>query len=484
MMSGAGARPRLVVVGAGVAGLAAARTALDARPELDVVVLERSPRAGGLVETEHTGEGFVVEHGADCLVTTKPAGMDTVRQLDLAGEVVTGTEAPRTAFVVRRGRLVPLPAGLAFGVPASALEMLRTPVLSWPAKVRMGLEPLLSPGPHVDDESVASFVARRFGRQMVDRVIDPLLGGVHGVPADELSVRACLPRMRELERAHGSVVAGMQRERRGRKRRAASAPGALPPAISLRRGMGALPEALARSLGGRVRLGAEVRAVERRAGGGYRVRLAGGEHLDADAVVMAAPAHVASALVAPLSVALATMLARVRHGRVDAVTLGFRQRDLGHPLAGTGFVVPASEGRATRACSWSSVKWPGRAPEGSVLMRSVLHAPEMDDEALVSVARSDLRELMGVEADPVLLRVRRIERALPVYEVGYLDRLEAMRHEAAGLGAFALAGNAQGGIGVPDCIQSGREAAGAVLGALSGRRQHAAGEGGHRLAMA
>lgn len=461
MARAAGTRPRVVVVGAGVAGLAAARTAVDLAPGAEVIVLERSPRAGGLVETEQTPDGFLLEHGADCVMTAKPAGVQMARQLGMGDEIVTG-EGSRTTYVVRRGRLVPLPAGLAFGAPASPKEMLQTHVLSWPAKIRMGLEPLLAPSVIDQDESVADFVRRRFGRQFLERVMEPLLGGMHGVPAAELSMRACMPRLQELEHAYGSVVVGM---RRARARRGAVPAG--PAAVSLRRGMQSLPEALALSLGARVRYGREVRQVERRAGGGFRIRLADDDVLDADGVVMAAPAHAAAPMVAPVSAALATLLGAVRHSPLQSVTLGFDRNRVGHPLAGTGFVAPRDEGRPTRACSWASSKWPGRAPEGSVLIRSVLDAPGATDDDLLEAARRDLRELMGIEAEPTLVRVRRRSRALPIYEVGYPARIRSMRSETGVVPGLALAGNAHGGIGVPDCIQSGREAAGAVVSAVA-----------------
>ncbi|MFW6067475.1 MAG: protoporphyrinogen oxidase [Myxococcota bacterium] len=456
-----GSVPRLVVVGAGVAGLATARAALDARPDLDVCVLEREPRVGGLVETERTAEGFVVEHGADCLVTSKPAGLETARRVGLEDDVVTGEGAPRATFMAQQDALVPLPPGLAFGIPVTARQMLRTPVLSFAAKLRMALEPLVPLSEGDADESVAAFVERRFGRGFLDRVIEPLLGGIHGAPADVLSLQACLPRLRELERAYGSVVLGMRRQARERAMQGAAAP----PVVSLRGGMASLPEALARSLGPRVRTGVGVRAAARH-GADFRLALDDGGTLDADALVVAAPAHVAAGLVAPLSPALATLLGRVRHGRLDCVTFGWGPREVGHPLAGTGFLVPRGEGRPTRACSWSSTKWPGRAPKGSVLIRSVLDAPEADDDALVEAARRDLRDLMGIEAAPSLVRVRRRTHGLPIYAVGALERLREVREEAAELGAFAFAGNAHGGIGVPDCIQSGREAAAAVLGRI------------------
>jgi protoporphyrinogen/coproporphyrinogen III oxidase len=461
---GARERPRLVVVGGGVAGLAAAHAALDAVPGLDVRVLERSHRVGGLVETEHTAQGYLVEHGADCLVTAKPAGMEVAERLGLVDDVVTGTGTPRAAFLVRRGHLVRLPPGMAFGIPSGAWAILRSPVLSLPAKLRMAFEPLIPRSMREDDESVAAFIERRFGRELLDRVIEPLLGGIHGAPATELSLRACLPHLHELERLHGSVVRGMRQSEPARK----TAPGTrpLPPVVSLRRGMESLPRALARPLGDRIHCGAAVTHIDRLGSGRFRLTLEDGATLQADAVVVAAPAHAAAPMVQSLSPALATLLAEVRHRPVSCVSLGWPRARVPHPLEGTGFVVPAREGRATRACTWASAKWPGRAPEDAALLRSVIEAPEADEADMVALARDDLRDLLGIEAAPSLVRVRRRALGLPVYDVGYTERLDSMRTESAALGAFALAGNAQGGIGVADCIDSGRQAALTALGRL------------------
>jgi protoporphyrinogen/coproporphyrinogen III oxidase len=457
-----GASPRLVVVGAGVAGLTAAHAALDAMPGLQVHVLERTGRAGGLVETERTADGFVIDHGADGFVTTKPAGLQVARRVGLGGALTSGGDGPRAAFLVRKDRLVRLPPGVAFGIPATAADMLLSPVLSLAAKVRMAFEPLVRRRIADEDESVAAFIERRFGHELLERIIEPLLGGIHGTPATELSVRACLPRLYELERVHGSVVRGI---RSGEA--SAGGPSTGSGVMSLREGMESLPRALAHSLGDRLHFGKDVLHITARDRGGYRLHLRDGNLLDADAVVLAAPAHAAAHMVDTLSPALAKLLGGVRHRPVTCVSFGWGRADVPHPLEGTGFVVPGRENRATRACTWASAKWPGRAPTGAVLVRSVLNAHEADDVEAVEAARSDLRDLMGIEAAPIMTRVRRRQRALPMYEVGYLDRLESMRAESASLGAFALAGNAQGGIGIPDCIDSGREAALTALARLA-----------------
>ncbi len=452
---------RVVVVGAGVAGLAAARALRRDAPGVDVVVLEASRRVGGLVESERTSDGFLLEHGADCLLTTKPEGLAAVRALGLGSEVACGQGSRRT-YVARGDALVPIPPILGPLGPAAAWEFLRSPLLSLGGKVRAALEPLVPRRRDESDESIADFVVRRFGRELAGAVLDPLLGGLYGADTQRLSMATCLPRLCELERVHGSVVLGMRHALRARRRRARAGEVVLPPAVTLRRGMGSLPDAAARGLG--VELGVAAWSLARM-GDGFRVGTTKGE-IGCDAVVLATPAWTLPALLEPLAPDLAADLATIAHKRLDVVTLAWRRSEIPHLLDGTGWVRAVGDPRPTAACTWASEKWPERAPRGFVLTRSVLAAPALSDDDLVAAARGDLADLLGVTAEPSLIRVRRIARATPIYEVGHGDLVARVRERTAALGAVALAGNAYRGVGVPDCLASGEDAAGAVLRAL------------------
>jgi protoporphyrinogen/coproporphyrinogen III oxidase len=463
-------RRRVAVVGAGVAGLAAAHALIREAPELDVVVLERAGRAGGLVETERTPDGFVVEHGADCLVTTKPWGIAAVQALGLLDQVVTGPE-PRRSFVVADGTLVAVPGIFAGPTAAAVVSLLRTPLLSMGGKARLAMEPFLPRRRDDADESVSAFLDRRFGREVSNTILEPLLGGIYGGHAERLSADACIPRLRDFEREHRSVTLGMRRAVRARRRQSAGA--RLPVMVSLRDGMGSLLARFAAAIGARLRCGIAVDRIERIAAGRLRLATAAGP-VDCDGVVVAVPAWRAPSLLERLDPDLAAALAAVRHQALDCVTMAWAECDVPRRLDGSGFVTPATDGRPTRACTWSSHKWPGRAPTGQVLVRSVLHRPDARADEVLDAARGDLRELMGITAPPALVRVRRLPRATPIYEVGALAAVAAMQARARALGAVALAGNAHGGIGIPDCVRSGESAARAVLGALAGRQENSA----------
>jgi len=450
---------RYVVVGAGVAGLAAARALKGGAPDAEIVVLERENRVGGLVETERTPDGFLLEHGPDSLLAGKPAGMRAIAELGIADDVQRPPSGARQSYVARAGRLFPLPPGLISG-SASVSAMMGASLFSWQGRARMALEPFVRRRRADDDESVADFFERRFGREMVERLIDPVFRGVYSTPTARLSLRAVMPHLAVLEREHGSLARAMAH----RASLSGSGSTAAPSVVTLHSGMASLPMALARSVEGAIRLGVTATKL-RRTPSGLTISL--GEHgeLEADGVVVATPAPTAARLLAELEPPLCDALAAIQLGRLDTVTLAFARSDVPHPLEGTGFVVDAAERCATTACTWSSSKWLGRAPEGTALLRCFLAAPDASDEELVQSARADLRTLIGIEAQPLLVRVKRRAQALPRYEIGHHERAAAIRSRASHLPDIALAGNAYSGMGLADCIESGLAAADRLINA-------------------
>jgi protoporphyrinogen/coproporphyrinogen III oxidase len=467
---------RVVVVGGGVAGLATAHRLLELDPSVDVTVLEASGRAGGLVATERTGDGFVIERGPDAILTEKPAAVRLAERLGLAPRMVSTRQDPRGAYVVARGRLERVPEGFSLLAPTAFGPFVRSPVLSCGGKVRALAEPLVPRARAARDESLASFVERRFGGELLDRLAQPLVSGIYGTDARHLSLGATMPRFMEAERTHGSVIRGL----RARMRRASSGQGSERASgaryglfVSFEGGLQVLVDALLERLGRRVRTGAQVVGLDRGGHNGsrgpWRVRVRGRRSVPADAVVLALPAWAAADLLHDTDAELARSLHAIRYGSSATVTLAWRRDQIPHPMDAFGFVVPAVEGRSVLACTWASVKWPGRAPAGHELLRVFLGGPERDDVvaasdgALARRARHELRHLMGIEAEPGLTRVDRYVRAMPRYAVGHAARVDRIDAHVGAHPGLALAGNAYRGVGIPDTIRSGEQAAERVL---------------------
>lgn len=433
----------VAVVGAGVAGLAAAYAAR--RAGLDVVVLEASARAGGLVETERT-HGLLIEHGADALLEAKPVGMHVVRELGLDGEIVRGGPAPRRAFLATDDGLVPMPDGMGGMMPRSPWSVLASPLLSARAKLRLLSEPLAPDADH--EETVREFADRRLGAEVRAQLVDPLMRAIYGVRSERLGLTSALPHLAAAEQRYGSLARAMW-----------SARGSPPGLATLRDGMSELVAALIAAIGReRIHVRRPVSSIERR-GRGHALHL-GGDTIHADAVIVAVPAWAAAELLAPLDARLADELAAIEHVNADVVSLAYPRARVRHPLDGTGHLV-ARASDATRACTWASAKWPGRAPEDVVLVRAVLDAA-VDERELVAIARRELEATLGVEGEPLLVRVRRRERALPIPSLGHRERRGRIAARARAIGGLAIAGAAEGALGVPDCLASGLRALSAV----------------------
>jgi oxygen-dependent protoporphyrinogen oxidase len=440
---------RIAVIGAGVAGLAAARELRSAAPGATVLVLERSSRPGGLVATERTPEGFVLDHGPDSLVPHEPGLLDTLRELGLTRKIVASSSSRRSYFA-RGTRLDPLPAGLFAMSPATAASVLASPWISGRTKARLFLEPFVPPKRTGEDESVGCFFTRRFGDGFARELIDPLMAGIYGTSTSELSMAAAMPRLASFERRHGSVALGVSIARLKRRERVGGA-------IGFEGGMADLVDAMAAD----VRCGAEAVRIEE-AGPGLAIRLADGSRVHADAVVIAAPAFAAARLVERTLPEAAELLAAIEYAPQLAISMGFARRDIPHDLDGTGFLVPASEGRSISACTWVSRKWPLRAPAGYEAFRVISRMHDTPIEDAVASARSDLRDLLGIEVEPTMTRVMRNPRAIARRLVGHMDRVAQVRAIAESSGRYAFAGNALGIVGVGACIESGRRAARAV----------------------
>lgn len=452
--------PDVVVVGAGPAGLAAAYHLRGAGAE--VVVCEASDRVGGLLRTE-VRDGWVIEHGAESIITTKPEALDLSIELGLESRIIRTKKENRGAYVVRGGRLVRIPRGFNVVAPASPRGLLQSDVLSWGGKARAALDVVLPRGARSDDESLGSFVRRRFGTELLERLAQPMAAGIYGAHPSRLSLRATMPRFLDLEEKARSVTLGLMQQV-GASEASGARYGLF---INYDEGSEVLTRELHSRLGDRVRLDTPVLGIETRQDG-YRVVLQGGERLDADAVVLAVPAWRAANLVRKILPAASSELRSIPYGSAATVTMAWPRAHVPHALDASGFVCPSIENRLVLAATWSSEKWPGRAPEGQVLIRVFVGGNERDevvgfeDEELEAIARRGLAELMGIEAPPAWAIVDRYVRAMPRLQTGHLARIARIERDFAGIRGLAIAGGFLRGVGIPDTLASGRRAAEAI----------------------
>jgi protoporphyrinogen/coproporphyrinogen III oxidase len=465
---------RLAVVGGGIAGLAAAHRAVELAREqgrpIDLVLLEADGRLGGMIHTERR-DGFLVDSGPDSFLSEKPWALALCSRLGVEHRLVRTDDRFRRAFVLHRGRLHPLPDGFQLLAPARLRPFATSGLFSPGGKLRMALDLVLPRGGE-DDESLGSFVRRRFGREALERVAQPLVAGIYTADPDTLSLAATMPRFLELERRDRSVILGLRRGARQLSGPGQGTSGARWPLfVTFADGMEELVCALAARIPPEaVRLKERVVEVGRDAGR-WRLVRAGGESECADAVVLACQAHGAARLLRYVDPGLAHLLQGIPYASSATVTVAYRREDVVHPLDGFGFVVPRIERRPIIACTFSSVKYPGRAPEGHVLLRVFLGGAldeaviEGDDECLSRTACDQLAEVLRVRAAPLFTRVSRYPRAMPQYVVGHLRRVDAIESSVALHPGLALAGGAYRGVGIADCVRSGEDAVARLLGA-------------------
>ena len=461
---------KLVVIGGGISGLAAAHRATELARErgrsLDLRLLEARDRLGGTIATERV-DGFTVEHGPDSFLSEKPWALALCRRLGVEDRLVRTDDRFRKVYVWRAGRLHPLPDGFQLLAPTRLAPFLGTSLFSWPGKLRMALDVVLPRGGVGDDESLGGFVRRRLGAEALERVAQPLVAGIYTADPDDLSLAATMPRFLELERRERSVILGLWRAARK-----APQPGTSGARWSLfvtfKDGMRGMVDTLAARLpDSAVQLDVRVTGVER-AGTGWRVGTGAGA-LDADAVIVASEAHATARLLRYVDPQIGGLLGEIPYASSATVSFGYRRADIPHALDAFGFVVPRTERRALLAATFSSVKYPGRAPEGHVLVRCVLGGAldaswlERDDDALVTQAREELRAALGVTAAPTLTRLSRHPASMPQYHVGHLARIDTIERRLAALPGLFLAGGGYRGVGIADCVRSGETAAEAAL---------------------
>ena len=478
--TGAKGADRVVVIGGGLSGLAAAsriQQSADAlRRPVEVVVLEAKDRVGGVIATDRR-DGFTLERGPDSFITNKPWAADLCRRLGLEDQLIEAAPAHRRSFVVRKGKLVPVPEGFVVMAPHRLAPVLASPILSLRGKIRLLVEALLPRREPAGEESLATFVRRRLGREALDRLVQPLVGGMYTGDPNNLSLKATLPQFLAMEQQHGGLIrAAWRRRKEADARLETESSGArYGMFVSLADGMGELPRALAATLRpGTLRTNVAVRRVARASKGqGWIVEPLDGPPIEADAVVATTEAHATARMIDGVDPALALQLRGIPYASSIIVNVAYRREQIQHHLNGFGFVVPAIEGRRLLATSFLNVKFPQRAPEGTALLRAFVGGasqPELfdlDDDEVRRLVAEELGELIGASGEPLFVEIARHARSMPQYVLGHLDAVEAIRRKVARHPGFFLAGVAYDGVGIPDCIRAAEATAEAVVARLA-----------------
>jgi len=480
----------IIVIGGGVAGLGAAlkvKRAAEEGHDVTFTLVEKDPRLGGKIATEYvedewTGEAgarFVVDGGPDCFLTEKPACHRIAKLTGIFDDELPTDDARKRTHILSRGRLYDLPDGVMMFAPTKFLPFATTGLFSLPGKIRMGMDLLIPkrewPEGQRMDETLESFVVRRMGRECLDRLAEPLVGGVHASDPAQMSLAATFPRLLEMEQRYGSLTKGFIAARKKveeMRKKYPPKPGQKKRTFftSFTGGMQQLTDAMADAAGrDKIRTGASVETIER-GDGGWTVSLSDGTSLEGDAVVVATESWAAEPLLRPIDTDIANALSGIPTSSSATVSLAFREDEIGIDMNAFGVLCPLVEHRSLMAATYSSTKWPGRAPSGKVLMRGFVGGPhnqaimENSDEELVSIVHGEMRDILGVKGEPLFSRVFRWHLGMPQYTTGHLDRVETIEDRSEAIQGLALAGGSYRGVGVPNCIESGERAVSKVLG--------------------
>ncbi|MBN2333752.1 MAG: protoporphyrinogen oxidase [Deltaproteobacteria bacterium] len=462
---------RVTVIGAGIAGLACAYEILSqARNKglpIEVAVVDRASYIGGKIKTTYA-DPYTVEGGPDCFILEKPWALSLIRELGMEDQLVNTSSSASGTYIYAGNRLHRLPDGLIMMIPTKIIPFATSPLISWPGKIRMGMDLLIPRRQGGGDESLASFVTRRLGREALEKIAEPLVGGIHAGNPDNMSLLATFPRFIEMEQQSGSLIRGMFARKKAMAEAMKNRPktGAPPRTffISMKKGMAQLTDALADVIGRqRITTNLAIRTVAKGDQEGYLLETADGQQWQADSVVMASESFATADMVASLAPDLAATLKKIPYVSSSIVSLVFSRDDIPHPLDTYGFIVPKISNRKIMATTWSSIKWPHRSPAGKVLMRSFVggaQQPELadlDDATITATVLHELKEIIGISAKPEQVWINRWPQGMPQYIVGHLDRLAVIDQQLKALPGLYLTGAGYRGIGLPDCINHARQ---------------------------
>jgi oxygen-dependent protoporphyrinogen oxidase len=490
-------KPHVVVIGGGISGLSAAyylkQDSQKHNKPLSITLVEADQRLGGKLLTDQVND-FTIEGGPDCFLRQKPWATELAMALGLKDNLMGTNDHQRKIYVLNKGRMTPMPEGVMLIIPTRIMPFVLSPLISWPGKIRMGMDWFIPKYQGEGDESVGDFVRRRLGQEALDKIAEPMMSGIHVSDPEKQSLLATFPRFRGVEQKHGSLIRGMLAERKvagarsngaGRKEHGSRTNnggrtgGQRPPDhslpssifLTLRQGVGQLPRALESALSGcQILTGRRAKAISRQPGGTYQIELDSNQRLHAEALVLAIPAYDAAALIRSLQPEIAQELETISYVSTATLSLAFRKADIHKPFNGFGVVIPRKENRAISACTWSSFKFEQRAPADHLLLRCFFGGPgkeemvDRDDEDLLREARRELQAILGLDAAPIISRLYRWRKANPQYDVGHLERVQHLFQGCQeSLPGIVLTGSAYQGVGIPDCVHQGQTAALSVI---------------------
>jgi oxygen-dependent protoporphyrinogen oxidase len=471
--------PKIIIIGGGIAGLAAAvhlkAGAKAHNKTVDVLVLEKNNRVGGKIITEKLDK-YLIEGGPDSFLPEKVWSVNLAKHLGLEPEMLPSNDQYKGTFIYSNKALHSLPEGVMLMVPTSFWPMAKSRLITWPGKLRMGMDVFIPKRKIMEDESLASFVTRRLGRECLEKIAEPLVAGIHTSNPDNMSVLATFPRFVQMEQKSGSLIMGMLAALKSRPHATLSGPPPRPGQakmtyfMSFRNGMQTLTKACVETIGmGSIRTGASVKAVEPK-GKGWSVILENNEMLDADHVMIASAAYDAATMVKGLDDQLAAQMDKIQWSSSATVSIAFRKEDIKTPLKGFGFIVPRVEGRRVNAATYSSIKWSYRAPDDMVLIRTFVGGGhheelvhELDDAGMVKTVLEELDEIVGVKANAQFSKIYRWYKGMPKYTVGHLDRMTLLDRILSTHEGLHLIGCSYKGIGIGDCIHEAQIAAEKIL---------------------
>lgn len=466
-----------IVIGGGITGLSAAyRLRQEAEKRcipIEITLLEESNKVGGVIQTENR-DGFIIEHGPDAFITSKPWAMVLCEELCISDKLIGTNPNVRRSFVVRKGKLLPVPEGFYLMAPGSFGPFIRSPIFSLTGKFRIALDLILPRRSDMGDESVADFVRRRLGKQAFERMAQPMIGGIYTSDAENLSLNATFPRFLDMEREHGSIIKALLVQKRNAEQTSRGTSGARYSLFqSFTAGMQTLTDTLAEQLSDCIHLQKSVAAIQLNDSRlGWNVCLDDGEQFGADLICIALPAHQTAKLMSTVSPSLYEKLSEIQYKSSVTVNFAFRREHVMHPLNGMGFVVPITEGLNIVGCSFSSVKFENRAPVEYVLLRAFVGENAMvinegiDTTRLVTTVLKEVTELIGISKAPIFSVVSEHSYAMAQYKVGHKKVIGEIDELVEHFPRLALAGNAYHGIGIPDCINSGEQAALKLINAI------------------